>query len=108
MHARSRRPVPRHLAHWLQHAWSRHARLPPAPPTCALLTFVLAVGANPALSAPPSAAQILQEPRAPLSLPATSAPPLLIDKPAADSVTEGGARIKLTRIRFSGNTAFSA
>jgi hemolysin activation/secretion protein len=72
-----------------------------------VLTCALALAANSAHSAPPDAGQILQEPRAPLSLP--PAPPLAlsINKPAAGSVAEGGPQIQLTRIRLTGNTAFS-
>src|SRR5579862_2860188 len=75
--------------------------------SCAVLMGSLALGAHPALGAPPDAGQILQEPRASPSLPPVTPLALLIDKPAAGAVAEGGPRIQLTRIRLRGNTAFS-
>ena len=75
--------------------------------SCAVLICALALGAHPALGAPPDAGQIMQEPRGSLGSPPAIPPALSIDKPAAGSVAEGGPRIQLTRIRLRGNTAFS-
>jgi hemolysin activation/secretion protein len=73
-----------------------------------LLSAALTLATAQAVAAPPYAGQILQEPRAPLAAPSGDAPALIIDKPSSGSVPEGGPRVRLTAIRFSGNTAFSA
>jgi hemolysin activation/secretion protein len=72
-----------------------------------LLGASLALSAATVSAATPDAGQILQEPRAPLAVPSGSTPALTIDKPGAGTVPEGGARVRLSAIRFSGNTAFS-
>ncbi|KLN53636.1 ShlB/FhaC/HecB family hemolysin secretion/activation protein [Variovorax paradoxus] len=72
-----------------------------------LLGASLALSAATVSAATPDAGQILQEPRAPLAVPSGSTPALTIDKPGAGTVLEGGARVRLSAIRFSGNTAFS-
>lgn len=73
-----------------------------------LLSATLTLATAQAVAATPDAGQILQEPRAPLVAPSGDAPALIIDKLSSGSVPEGGPRIRLTAIRFSGNTAFSA
>lgn len=82
---------------------SRTSRVPPS-----LLSAVLTLAAAQAVAATPDAGQILQEPRAPLIAPSSDAPVLTIDTPRSGSVPEGGPQIRLTAIRFIGNTAFSA
>lgn len=72
-----------------------------------LLGASLALSAATVSAATPDAGQILQEPRAPLAVPSGSTPALTIDKAGAGTVPEGGARVRLSAIRFSGNTAFS-
>jgi hemolysin activation/secretion protein len=77
-----------------------------------LLSAALALASTVAVgqvrTPPPDAGQVLQEPRAPQPLPGTSAPALTIDKPGAGNVPEGGAQVRVTALRFSGNTAFSS
>jgi hemolysin activation/secretion protein len=77
-----------------------------------LLSAALALASTVAVgqvrTPPPDAGQVLQEPRAPQPLPGTGAPALAIDKPGAGNVPEGGAQVRVTALRFSGNTAFSS
>jgi len=79
-------------------------RIPLSPPFAAL---ALAMAALPAAAAIPDAGQILQEPRTPLTAPRNETPALQIDSGVSRGVPEGGARVRLAAIRFSGNTAFS-
>ncbi|WP_422776420.1 ShlB/FhaC/HecB family hemolysin secretion/activation protein [Pseudomonas mediterranea] len=72
------------------------------------LSVALTLATAQAVAATPDAGQILQEPREPMVAPTSEAPALTIDKPRFGSVPEGGARLRLTAVRFSGNTAFSA
>ena len=72
-----------------------------------LLASAVALAATQALSAPPDAGQIVQEPRAPVNAPSAAAPALSIDKPASGAVAEGGPRVKLVGIQLRGNTAFT-
>jgi hemolysin activation/secretion protein len=71
-------------------------------------SLTLALGTATASAATPDAGQILQEPRAPLAAPGTSTPALNVDAPSARSVSEGGMKVRLSAVRFSGNTAFSS
>ncbi|SCX69001.1 ShlB/FhaC/HecB family hemolysin secretion/activation protein [Variovorax sp. EL159] len=80
----------------------RTCRLPQA-----LLSSALALAAAQAFAAPPDAGQILQEPRGPVPLPPAPAPTLSVADPVAGRVPEGGPRVALLAIRFSGNTAFA-
>jgi len=70
-------------------------------------SLALTLGAT-AAAATPDAGQILQEPRAPRAAPSNSTPALNVDGPSARSVPEGGAQVRLSAVRFSGNTAFSS
>lgn len=80
---------------------------PSSYPPRLLLASALALAAAEALSATPDAGQIVQEPRAPVSAPAATAPALLIDKPTSGAVAEGGPLVRLAGIQLLGNTAFT-
>jgi hemolysin activation/secretion protein len=72
-----------------------------------LLPGLMALAAAHAVAAPPDAGQILQEPRAPLAPPASASPALKIERPTGAIVPEGGPTVRLARLRFQGNAAFS-
>jgi hemolysin activation/secretion protein len=75
-------------------------------PRALLTSSALALAAAQAFGAPPDAGQILQEPRGPVQPPPVPAPTLSVENPAAGQVPEGGPRVELLAVRFSGNTAF--
>lgn len=76
-------------------------------PRALLTTGALALAAAQAFGAPPDAGQIVQEPRGPVPPPPVPAPTLSVENPAAGQVPEGGPRVELLAVRFSGNTAFT-